>query len=477
MEGETSEKSKKDDKSGDGNEKQEENDENPSTSSNLDSSEKKSTTKRNYRRRTAEESSSSDEMVTDADQVINTVDQAVEEVVVANNPEDPVAIEDIIVDESAEVSDSSESDSDSDFSSPLSPLLRFGLGGRRLFGASDTDSDSTEYDEEVREKANRATTEILSKNHPSHLYAKFSWPKKLLNRQQGYFCKQHEARYMNHRKVFERNFYGSLNAIERLELMSKLEEHLGCVNCLGFSKNGLYLLSGSDDLRVILWNWYNQKTIKIASSKHKKNIFQTKFYDESNEQLKAVSASADGSISIHQFRNDGDHVEKQVYTHTGAVHKVAIADNTILSCGEDGAIIEFDYRTKNHTKLLTVREKHRKIPLFSISAHPHECKYAVSGRDKFVRVYDRRNERHVLSRHCPQDVLDRNTSLRYISCCVYNYNGSELLASFNDESIYLFNSSDQRLGSFVHKYQGHINSATIKGVNFFGAKSEYIVTG
>lgn len=481
MEGETSKKSKKNDKSDDGNENQKGSSEKPSTSSNLES-EKKSTTKRNYRRRTEAESSSGDDLVVEANNVVDQ--QAGEEVLVDNNiPEAPV--EHFIIDDDPEggndfpvASDSSQSDSDSDFSSPLSPLLRFGLGGRRLFGASDSDSDSTEYDEEVREKAKRTTTEILSKNHPTHLYADFSWPEKIFNRQQGFFSKPHEARYQNHRKVFERNFHGSLNAVERLELMSKLEEHLGCVNCLGFSKNGLYLLSGSDDLRIILWSWYNQKAISIASSKHKKNIFQTKFYDESNEQLKAVSASADGSISIHQFTNDGGHTEKLVYTHTGAVHKLAIVDNaTILSCGEDGAIIEFDFRTKQHTKLLTVREKHRKIPLFSITAHPNECKYAVSGRDKFVRVYDRRNERHVLTRHCPQEVLDRNASLRYISCCVYNYNGSELLASFNDESIYLFNAHDQRLGSYLHSYKGHINSATIKGVNFFGAKSEYIVTG
>lgn len=299
----------------------------------------------------------------------------------------------------------------------------------------------------------------------------------MLDRERGYFCKQNEARFMNHRKVFERNFYGSLNAVERLELMAKLDEHLGCVNCLGFSKNGMYLLSGSDDLRIILWNWYNQKAIKIASSKHKKNIFQTKFFDESTEQLRAISASADGTLSLHQFTNDGGHTEKQVYTHTGAVHKVAVTENTILSCGEDGLIIEFDIRAKQPSKLLTVREKHKKIPLFSITAHPYECKYAVSGRDKYVRVYDRRNEKVVLSRHCPQEILERNASLRYISCCVYNYNGTELLASFNDENIYLFNANDHRLGSFLHRYQGHINSATIKGVNFYGAKSEYIVTG
>lgn len=156
---------------------------------------------------------------------------------------------------------------------------------------------------------------------------------------------------------------------------------------------------------------------------------------------------------------------------------MAVTDNVIYSCGEDGLIIEFDYRTKIPTKLTTVREKHRKIPLFSISAHPNECKYLVSGRDQFVRVFDRRNEKNVLSRYCPQELLERNTTIRYISCCVYNHNGTEILASFNDENIYLFDANNMNLGSYLHRYQGHVNSATIKGVNFYGPNSEFIVTG
>ena len=356
-------------------------------------------------------------------------------------------------------------------------MLRFGLGSRRIFGSHSDSSDSDEDNEEIREKANKTTTEVMNKETPLH--NNFSWPNVLMNREKGFYCKRNEARYLNHRKNFERGFYGSLNAVERLELMSKLNEHFGCVNCLGFSRNGLYLLSGSDDLRIILWNWYNGKALTSANTKHKKNIFQTKFYDESDIVMKAVSASAEGSISLHQFTGDGGHTEKQIYTHGGAVHKMAVSDlhNVIYTCGEDGLIIEFDYRTKNITKLTTVREKHRKIPLFSITAHPHECKYAVSGRDQFVRVFDRRNPKQVLSRHCPQELLERNTTVRYVSCCVYNYNGTELLASFNDEHIYLFDSNNTSLGSFVHKYQGHVNSATIKGVNFYGPRSEFIVTG
>jgi DDB1- and CUL4-associated factor 8 len=346
------------------------------------------------------------------------------------------------------------------------------LGNR--YRDDDTDSNASS-DEEIVDKAKRLTRDIMSKDVPTHNSQ--TWPKFILNRESGFFCKRNETRYQNHRKVFERNFYGSLNSVQRLELMAKLNEHLGCVNCVGFSKNGLYLLSGSDDLRVILWNWYNNKPLTTANSKHRKNIFQCKFYDESGSTLKVISASADGSISLHSFANDGGHTEKQVYTHAGAVHKIAVSDNVVYTCGEDGLIIEFDFRTKTPSKMTTVREKHRKIPLFSISAHPTEMKYAVSGRDQFVRVYDRRNQKTVLSRHCPTELLEKNTTVRYISCCTYNYNGTELLASFNDENIYLFDANNQNLGSYVHKYQGHVNSATIKGVNFFGPKSEFVVSG
>lgn len=51
------------------------------------------------------------------------------------------------------------------------------------------------------------------------------------------------------------------------------------------------------------------------------------------------------------------------------------------------------------------------------------------------------------------------------------------MASYSDEDIYLFDVNDTEPGKFIHKYQGHRNGATIKGVNFFGPKSEFVVSG
>ncbi|KAL1465944.1 hypothetical protein MTO96_043036 [Rhipicephalus appendiculatus] len=57
-----------------------------------------------------------------------------------------------------------------------------------------------------------------------------------------------------------------------------------------------------------------------------------------------------------------------------------------------------------------------------------------------------------------------------VSCLVYNYDGSEILASYNDEDIYIFNSKHSDGAEFVHRYKGHRNSQTVKGVNYMGLR-------
>lgn len=64
----------------------------------------------------------------------------------------------------------------------------------------------------------------------------------------------------------------------------------------------------------------------------------------------------------------------------------------------------------------------------------------------------------------------------HVTCAVYNHDGSEILASYNDDDIYIFDTSSQP-GTYKHTYQGHRNGATIKGVSYFGPKSEYVVSG
>ncbi|CAO1354146.1 unnamed protein product [Diamesa serratosioi] len=455
-----------------------------SSCANNDNEPKKKFAKRNYRRRDQSQSSDSSEDDKEPEVVgSNTTEPIAPDSPTENSPPSSnhsgdVSLDDLILnnvinsDNDNQDDDSDSTESDFSFDSHLS-LLHI-MSNRRVFDHS-SDSDSS-VNENVIEDSQRKTSELLNKDKPLHNST--TWPRAIMLREHGYFCKNPmNTRFENHRKVFERQFHGSLNAVERLELMRKLDLHYSCVNSLSFSRNGNYLLSGSDDLRIIVWDWKTGAHKSDHRTKHTKNIFQTKFIEESSTHLKVVSASADGGVHMTTLSSSGSSSEKQLYSHSGSVHKIAVTDNVLYSCGEDGMIAEWDLRSRILTRLCTVREKHRKIPLFSISAHPLKPHYAVSGRDQFVRVYDRRNHKVIYSKFCPQPLVEKNTTVRYISCCVYNYNGSELLASFNDENIYLFDTNNHCVGSYLHKYEGHVNSATIKGVNFFGPKSEYIISG
>lgn len=69
-----------------------------------------------------------------------------------------------------------------------------------------------------------------------------------------------------------------------------------------------------------------------------------------------------------------------------------------------------------------------------------------------------------------------NVKSLHVTCAVYNYDGTEILASYSDDDIYIFDVNSPP-GSFKHTYQGHRNGATIKGVSYFGPKSEFVVSG
>ena len=78
---------------------------------------------------------------------------------------------------------------------------------------------------------------------------------------------------------FERSTCGVHQFVDHLKLMQRLdgeEGHSGCVNTINFSYDGLLLASGSDDQRIILWDW-ERGVVKVAmETDHVANIFQVR---------------------------------------------------------------------------------------------------------------------------------------------------------------------------------------------------------
>ena len=277
--------------------------------------------------------------------------------------------------------------------------------------------------------------------------------------------------------LFQYRYYGSLHVVEHFELMYKLEEHQGCVNTLNFNQKGNLLASSSDDISVVIWDWAIGKKNHSFDSGHRSNVFQAKWLPFNIEYLMATCAH-DGQVRLLDIRRG---ISRKIAKHHAPTHKLAIHPDTphvIISAGEDANVLSIDIRQEKPTKLLMVKDGSSFVELYSISSNPlNSNEFCVAGRSKTVRIYDRRKVTTPLYKLGPKH---KNMAIRkrvHVTSAVYNYNGTEVLASYNDDNIYLFDTVSPQDMDFAHKYQGHRNNATLKGVNFFGPKSEFIVSG
>lgn len=338
-----------------------------------------------------------------------------------------------------------------------------------------------------------------------------------------------------HREVgllSSRNFAHRLAASQglvlRLEILRKLEKHRGCVNTVSFNGSGDILVSGSDDRRVILWDWEFGRAKLSFHSGHSNNVFQAKFMPYSDDRS-IVTCAADGQVRRAQI-TDGGQVETSLLgSHQGRAHKLAIEPGSpyiFYTCGEDGLVQHFDLRTKASTELCTChstpeRRSHINVPIVQLNAIAIDPRnpnlFAVGGSDEYARLYDIRRYKwdgstdfgRPINYYCP-DHLVANKIVGITGIAFSDQ--SELLVSYNNEHIYLFmkdmgwgpnpapstpvstcsdadepecNDSletsksvmetDKKNGPLVFK--GHQNRDTVKGVGFFGPKCEYVVSG
>lgn len=310
----------------------------------------------------------------------------------------------------------------------------------------------------------------------------------------------------SHLSIFSRSISSSEALVKRIDLCGKLNGHEGCVNTVEFNFTGDHLVSGSDDRQVMFWNWAAKTSVFSYPSGHHDNIFQARVMPFTDDG-KIVTSAADGQVRLGQVLENG-HVEtKRLGKHQGRIHKLAVepgSPHIFYSCGEDGFVQHFDLRSNSSTKLFSCssfaennhRQSSSSIRLNAIVLDPRNPNYfAVGGSDKYARVYDIRKSQlepssnldKPVNTFCPKHLI--KTRDVHITGLAYS-NTSELLLSYNDELIYLFQKNmglgpaplavppeDQENLEDPQAYSGHRNSLTVKGVSFFGPNSEYVVSG
>jgi len=218
------------------------------------------------------------------------------------------------------------------------------------------------------------------------------------------------------------------------------------------------------------------------------NWFQAKFMPLSGD-CHVVTCARDGQVRLAELSVRGIcKSTRKLAQHRGSSHKLTLqvdSPHTFLSCGDDAVVFELDLRDPKPNKILFCKERRSrgegdvKVPLYSIHSNPRNpFHFALSGRDPFCRIYDKRMivDGQPLKKFCPQHLVSAEQKAN-VTAVVYSYDGSELLGTYNDDDIYLFDTNQANENEYKHRYKGHRNNATVKGVNFYGPRSEFIVSG
>ncbi|CAF4940840.1 unnamed protein product, partial [Rotaria socialis] len=147
------------------------------------------------------------------------------------------------------------------------------------------------------------------------------------------------SKYLQHRF----DLYATLNCQDG-------NGHSGCVNALDFSSDGIFLASGGDDKRVVLWNMtdtlfdasYRPPTTLTAT--HLSNIFSIKFDNQNRRIISAVK-----SLIIHRGLNSG-HADElvDVFLESSPVNCLSVQpqqNDVFIAATEDGHVHLYDLRS------------------------------------------------------------------------------------------------------------------------------------
>ncbi|EDS43340.1 wd-repeat protein [Culex quinquefasciatus] len=368
-------------------------------------------------------------------------------------------------DEDSMLSSTADSD-DSDTSSPAVSI------------DDDDDDDSSDDNEEGSDNNANAPVDVSNLPFMQTANVKSTWDyfREIQLRSLGlsYRTKSSLGGVRYNSSQFQSRAYGSKHVVERLALAHRLRKHGGCVNSLNFNAAGTLLASGSDDLKINIWNWEtgNRLAHNIASG-HRSNVFQTKFVEASGyrSELELISTGRDGQVRHFRVGPAGDVKRAVLFKHSQPIHKIAIPARSpyeFLTACENGVVKGYDLRDNVAKKVTHTRKR-----LYSISTHPLDNEFCVSGSDESVLVYDRRNPARPAKSLYPVHMKNANKKEFFtVTCAVYNNTGTEILASYSDEDVYLFDNVHHEEGKYLHS-----NVKTIKGVNFFGPQSEFVVSG
>ncbi|CAI5742492.1 unnamed protein product [Hyaloperonospora brassicae] len=291
--------------------------------------------------------------------------------------------------------------------------------------------------------------------------------------------------------LFEREVRGNACAIDaachghgsfvrRLQCEAILKGHEGCVNTLQWNATGTLLASGSDDRKVLVWNYGQHTQQQVIETGHQLNIFAVRFVPGTDDHVLATGAM-DHDVRIH-YAPFHESSSKLYRVHRDRVKDIGTSwavPKVFWTAAEDGIVYQFDLRALPTTSgscdtcetsgVLINLGKDRNghvLKAMGMTVHPLDpTKVALACGDFYTRMYDRRMLRvqqnissaRTAEATSPVEVfapphlhLDAYCSYRtrrlhdksHGTSIEFNSDGSEILANYHNDHIYLFKVGD-----------------------------------
>ncbi|TRY77394.1 hypothetical protein TCAL_00145 [Tigriopus californicus] len=247
---------------------------------------------------------------------------------------------------------------------------------------------------------------------------------------------------------------GSRTLLQNLTQCHTLDSHHGCVNTLAWNAGGQWLLSGSDDHRLVITDPFSRRVISDVLTAHRANIFSAQFLPHTSD-ARLVSAAGDGILAY-------THVERATETraclfncHHGTAYEILTwpgDPHTFLSCGEDGTVRWFDLRIKDRCDRASCQEDvliAGPDPVTAMAMDPVvPYRLAVGSSDSAVRLFDRRmlgtrstgqtQSRSLAALLARFIVPELRGKHRRITAVDFRPDGREILASYSSDYVYIF---------------------------------------
>lgn len=274
-----------------------------------------------------------------------------------------------------------------------------------------------------------------------------------------------------HGQSFRKELYGSPAFVKSLDISHELDGHSGCVNALNWSEDGRYLASGSDDTDVWIWDSHapGYEDVKQIKTGHRRNIFGVKFVPHTSSR-RLVTCCGDREVRVFDVDYDDplltmeDPCAAHVYgQHRDRVKRISMEDNghTFLTCSEDGDVRQWDMRIGGRSAgppLASYGTYQIELHTLSLNA-ARPYLFAVGGSFPAAFLHDRRMTGRDMEREWGampglSDASPTQTVRRFVSKDLRrrsghitalkfgHHNPNELLVSFSQDSIYLYDILD-----------------------------------